>query len=285
MQLPADFGVQLVFVTALYLIGFGLGALTRGAVDVAAFAPGDAIWPVAAGAAASIMGLYIDRIEGKPATWFPAWMSGRHDDPGEGARQDIRLLPEPVTLQSFFTVPADTVSATEHEAAAWADAYLAITEGLSEDDITRAEARLGRALPDLLIALYRQQNGGAVAPVCIPLPEHPAPAQYAEVLLPFAGNNDLVPAEDLRTVWDTMTDYADPDAPDAASQFPVGAKAMIVLAQWYRETLFLDYNQAGAPRVGFTDFDRFDTDGNRDTVTWWKDFETFFASLRHYEPA
>lgn len=283
LQLPADLGVQLLLVSVLYLIGFGLSALTSGGVNVAPFAPGDAIWPLAIGAVGSILGVYIDRVEGKPSTYFPAWMTGK-DEPDEAPRDDLHLLPEPVTLQSFFSAPADTVSATEHEAAAWADAYSALTEGLSEDDITRAEARLGRALPDQLIALYRHQNGGSVAGLCIPLPEHPDPTRYAHVIMPFGGYNDLVPAESLRTVWDTVTDYADPAAPDAANQFPPGAKGMIVLAQWYRETLFLDYNQPGAPRVGYTDFDRFDTDGNRDAVTWWKDFETFFAALRHYEP-
>ncbi|MFN7164690.1 MAG: SMI1/KNR4 family protein, partial [Hyphomonas sp.] len=167
LQLPADFGVQLVLVTVLYLVGFGLSAIVSGDVRIAPFAPGDAIWPLAVGAVASLLGVYIDRIEGKPSTYFPAWMTGNSDSAGN-AREDIRLLPEKVTLQSFFTAPADTVSANEHEAAAWADAYSTLTEGLSEDDITRAEARLGRALPDLLIALYRQQNGGAVARVCVP---------------------------------------------------------------------------------------------------------------------
>lgn len=285
LQLPADFAVQLILVSVLYLIGFGFHALTSGQAGAAPFAPGDAIWPLAAGAVASIMGLYVDRIEGKPARWYPEWLMGKDEALEDSARDDLRLLPEPVTLQTFFTAPADTVSATEHEAAAWADAYSALTEGLSEDDITRAEARLGRALPDLLIALYRQQNGGSVAGLCIPLPEQVAPTRYDQVILPFGGYNDLVPAESLRTVWDTVTDYADPANPDEAAQFPDGAKAMIVLAQWYRETLFLDYNQPGAPRVGYTDFDRYDTDGNRDAITWWKDFETFFAALRHYEPA
>ncbi|MFN7164671.1 MAG: hypothetical protein ACK4P2_07615, partial [Hyphomonas sp.] len=124
-----------------------------------------------------------------------------------------------------------------------------------------------------------------VARVCVPLETHPEPTLYAHVILPFGGSDDLVPAESLRTVWDTITDYADPGSPEEAAAPPEGAKAMIVLAQWYRETLFLDYNQSGAPRVGYTDFDRFDLQGNRDTVTWWKDFETFFAALRHYEPA
>lgn len=159
LQLPADFAVQLVLVSVLYLVGFGLHALVSGQAGAAP----DGIWPLAIGAVASILGVYVDRIEGRPSTYFPAWISGRDVPAGQSTRDDIRLLPEPVTLQSFFTAPADTVSATEHEAAAWADAYSALTEGLSEDDITRAEARLGRALPDLLIALCRQQNGGSVA--------------------------------------------------------------------------------------------------------------------------
>ncbi len=275
LQLPADFAVQLVLVTVLYLIGFGLSALFSGGVSVAAFAPGDAIWPVAVGAVASILGFYIDRVEGHPSSLFPAWMNS--DPPGEeAAGDDLRLLPEPVTVDSFFAhrdpVPPD------------ADPQAASTAGLSDDDITRVEARLGRALPELLITLYKLQNGGSVAGLCIPLPGHEAPTRYGEVMMPFGGYNDLIRAETLRTVWDTVCDYADPNAPEEADQFPAGCKAQIVLAQWYRETLFLDYNQPGAPRVGFADFDRYDTEGNRDTVTWWKDFETFFAALRHYEP-
>ncbi len=282
-QLPADFAVQLFLVTVLYLVGFGLTALVGGRVTVAGFAIGDALWPLGIGAVASGLGLYIDRIEGKPSTYLPAWIAG---EPAQGAPAEpgLRVLPDPVTVQSFFAPPADTVSTTAPEAAAWADAYSALTEGLDDDDITRAEARLGRALPDLLIALYRQQNGGSVASLCVPRDGHPDPTRYDQVIMPFSGYNDLVPADSLRTVWDTVTDYADPDHPDDADQFPAGSKAMIVLAQWYRETLFLDYNLPGAPRVGFVDFDRFDLDGKREAITWWKDFETFFASLRHYAP-
>ncbi len=279
MQMPADFLVQLILVSVLYLIGFGLSALFSGGVSVAAFMPGDAIWPIAAGAATSIFSLYIDRIEGHPSSFFPAWMSSDQGS-DEIAGDDLRLLPGPVTIDTFFAhrdpVPADA----DPQAASAADP----SAGLSDDDITRVEARLGRALPELLITLYKLQNGGSVAGLCIPLPGHEAPTRYGEVMMPFGGYNDLIRAETLRTVWDTVCDYADPDAPDEAGQFPDGAKAQLVLAQWYRETLFLDYNQPGAPRVGFTDFDRYDTEGNRDAVTWWKDFETFFAALRHYEP-
>lgn len=283
LQIPADFGVQLLLVSVLYLIGFGLSALIGGSVAVAPLAPGDVVWPFAIGMVGAIIGLYIDKLEGKPSSSLPTWMIGK-DRGADASRAELRLLPDPVSLQSLFVVPADTVSATEQEAAAWSEAYSSLTNGLTDDDIIRAEARLGRALPDLLIALYRQQNGGNVTSVCVPLPGHPEPERYEHILLPFGGYDDLIPADSLRTVWDTVTDYADPDNPDDASHFPEGAKAMIVLAQWYRETLFLDYNQPGAPRVGHTDFDRFDIHGNRDPVTWWTDFETFFAALRHYEP-
>lgn len=221
LQLPSDFAVQLILVSVLYLAGFGLRALVSGEAAAAPFAPGDAIWPLAIGAVASILSVYADRIKGRPSTGFPAWISCKDLPPGQSAWGDVRLLPEPVTLQSFFTAPADTVSATEHEAAAWADACSALTEGLSEDDITRAEARLGRALPDLLIALYRQQNGGSVAGLCIPFPDHTAPTRYDQVTLPFGGSNDLVPAASLRTVSDTVTDYADPAIPRGCSSVPV----------------------------------------------------------------
>lgn len=265
LQLPADFGVQLLLVSALYLIGFGLGALVRGTVDVAPFGPADAIWPLAVGAVGVIMGLYIDRLEGKPSSFLPLWMNSGEDSPPESFA-DLQLLAGPVTLESFYSGgPAEA-------------------SGLSEDDITRVEARLGRALPDTLIALYRLQNGGSVAGLCIPKRGIADPDRYEHVMTPFGAYNDLVPADSLRTVWDTVCDYANPNNPDEAGQFPDGSKAMIVLAQWYRETLFLDYNQPGAPRVGFTDFDRFDIDGEPDPVIWWPDFDAFFASLRHYEP-
>ena len=280
LQLPADTAVQLVLVSVLYLTGFGLSALISGGVAVAAFAPGDAIWPLGVGAAASIFGLYIDRIEGHPSSLFPAWMTSDHDQEVPG--DDLRLLPEPVTVDSFFAAQQAVLAEADPQAAADLSAR---SPGLSDDDITRVEARLGRALPELLISLYKRQNGGSVTSVCIPNPGVEDARRYTDVTMPFGGYNDLVPADTLRTVWDTVCDYADPEAPDDAAQFPEGAKAQLVLAQWYRETLFLDYNQPGAPRVGYTDFERYDTDGNRDTVTWWKDFETFFAALRHYEPA
>lgn len=194
------------------------------------FAPGDAVWPLAAAAAAPIMGLCIGRIGGKPSSCFPASVSGKDEVPEDSSCDGLHLLPGLVTLQSCLNASADSVSATEHEAAARADAYSALNESLSEDDITRAEARLGRALPDLLIALYREQNGGSVAALCIPRPGQKAPTCSEQTILPSGGFNDLVPAERLRTVWETVTDCAAPAPPGVASQVPDRARAMIVLA-------------------------------------------------------
>ncbi|MFN4225122.1 MAG: SMI1/KNR4 family protein [Hyphomonas sp.] len=271
LQLPGDFTVQLVLVTVLYLIGIGLSALFSGGVNVAGFAPGDAIWPLGAGAAASILGLYIDRLEGRPSSFFPAWMNPKDDSPDDADRAQIRLLPGRVSPESFFALRWPGHSGEGLPGG-----------GLGEDDITRTEARLGRALPDMLIDLYRRQNGGTVASLCIPLPGVTEAQRYDQVLMPFGGDQELVPAEHLRTVQETIRDYADPGVPGEA-YVPEGAGAMIVLAQWYRETLFLDYNQPGAPRVGFADLDRFNAEGRPDEVIWWPDFETFFAALRHYD--
>lgn len=273
LQLPADFIVQALLVGVLYLIGFGLSALVTGGVKIAPFGPADAIWPLAMGAVASLTGLYIDRLEGKPATYIPMWMNAKKDESSD-AYADIRVLPEMVTVESFFT-PAPPGEDGE--------SYADLARGLSEDAITVIEARLGRALPDTLIALYQRQNGGSVAGLCVPKRGIAEPTRYEHVLTPFGGYNDLVPAEGLRTVWEAVTDFADPADPDDAGQFPDGCQAMVVLAEWYQETLFLDYNQPGAPRVGYADFDRFDADGEREPVTWWASFDEFFAALRHYE--
>lgn len=278
LQLPADFVVQLLLVTVLYLIGFGLSALFRGSAHVAAFAPGDAIWPLGVGAFAVVVGLYVDRLEGKPSSFVPAWLSPPEEDPDDADRPQIRILPGRVTADAFYAVNVAAPAGSEEGV----EVLPTAGRGLGEDDITRTEARLGRALPDLLIDLYRQQNGGQAAALCIPVHGVAEPKHYSEVLMPFGPYNDLLPAEDLRTVLETFQDPSDRDLPDD-DYIPDGAGAMIVLARWYRETLFLDYNQPGAPRVGYADFGRFDLEGRPDPITWWRDFETFVAALRFYD--
>ena len=60
---------------------------------------------------------------------------------------------------------------------------------------------------------------------------------------------------------------------------------MLILAQHYRHTLFLDYSdgaeQGNEPRVGCVDFDDFSN--WQPHCVWWESFDAFFAALRRYE--
>jgi hypothetical protein len=280
LQLPADFAIQCLLVSALYFIGFGLNALFSGAVTVAGFSPGDAIWPIAAGAVGSILGLYIDRQEGKPSSYFPLWASEMgitgedYDDEGR-----IRLLPEPVSIGTFF---ADVlVEAGARGSAAGTQAHT----GLSDDDITRLEARLGRALPDLLIDLYHRQDGGPVNGLCLIRSGVSEVLRIDDVLCPFGADSELNPSEDLETAWDALVAPDNFDWQLGTEMRGPEDRARIVLAQWNLELLFLDYTRPGPPRVGFAEFGQLDADGEPEPVLWWKDFDAFFAALRHYEPA
>lgn len=274
LQLPGDFTVQLILVSVLYLVGFGLSALFSGGVSVAPFAPGDAIWPLGVGAAASILGLYIDRVEGKPSSFFPAWMTGKDDED-----RDLRILPGAVTPDSFFALPA--LVPLELSPAGLAQAPG--PAGLSDDDITRFEAQLGRALPDTLIALYQRRNGGPVNELCILREGVETARVYEDIVQPFGHLGALVPAQEVVTVWDALElNAAYSVSPGDVIRAPED-RSRVVISIDGLEMLFLDYNQPGPPRVGLRDFDRFDMDQEPDPGIWWPDFETFFAALRHYE--
>ncbi|MBK8198354.1 MAG: SMI1/KNR4 family protein [Acidobacteria bacterium] len=280
LQLPADFGVQLLLCSAVYLIGFGLSALFQGDVNVAAFAPGDAIWPLAAGALGALLGLYIDRIEGKPSSYFPLWASELgldQDEPQEEGR--IIVSGEPVRVETFF---ADVLVEAGYPGR---ETRTGTPVCLGDDDITRLEARLGRALPDLLIALYHQRDGGLVNGLCTLRPGVTAPDHIDDVLLPFGIDSQLNASAALETAWDALAAPQNIDWEVGVDVRGPDDRARIVLAQWNLELLFLDYTRPGPPRVGYGDFGRFDVDGKPEPILWWKDFDAFFAALRHYEPA
>lgn len=83
-----------------------------------------------------------------------------------------------------------------------------------------------------------------------------------------------------------MTRFLDYANEDDLDQFPKGAKHLIILVQWYRETLLLDYRDGGEPCVGFVDFGRV---GDRSQEDWrghaitWPDFDSFFATLYRWK--
>lgn len=278
--LAATAAVQAVLVATLYLIGRGVAAVFgRPAPDT--FGAFDIVYAGAVAAVGIGFGGFIAWCESR------AWsnLAPRDDadrcNEADGTRMDaeIRLRPEPVTPHSLFA--AVHYTHLRHSLGGGASAASTgpvVTEAI----LAAAEARLGVALPETLRALYRAQNGGSINRVCIPKTGIRAPRRYDDVLMPFSGYNDLLPCEKLRTVFGSTTDFADPDDPDQRDMFPAGSRQLVVLAQWYRETLFLDYRNGAPPSVGFVDFDHADWEAH---VVRWPGFEAFFAALRHYEDA
>jgi hypothetical protein len=151
----------------------------------------------------------------------------------------------------------------------------------SEDKITIAEQRLGLSLPAALRALYLRQNGGSVGALCIVNPGIAAVQSFDDVVTPFGGYEDLLPTEMLETLFTRICNFADPDSPEYADQFPDGCRHMLVLAQWYQSTLFLDFNTPGEPKAGYVDFQHVEQWPAH--VIWWPSFADFFAQLRRYE--
>lgn len=62
--------------------------------------------------------------------------------------------------------------------------------------------------------------------------------------------------------------------------FPKDCTKTVVLAKWYRHTLFLGYNTGSEPSVGFVDFE---IDDWQNACVRWPDFAAFFSELRHFE--
>lgn len=270
----STFAVQIVLVGLLYLIGMGLAAL---------FAPERMTQPVdetalarvgGLGVFGAVAGLLIHALERRAQS---RGVPSPGAQTGGALAADLVLLDEPVTPETFFsgihwshgTYDENGFVGTPNEHSAGSDAKIA-----------EAEARLGVELPDSLRALYRVQNGGSLSELCIPLTDKGPALQFSDVLTPFSGHNDLRPTEWLESAWDTFLSFGDPEDKETYGPlFSNGTDRMIVLSQWYRETLFLDYNLPGEPRVGFVDFD---TDDWTERVHYWPDFSSFYGALRRF---
>lgn len=274
--------IQLALVAVLFLCGFGLGALLRQTVTQQLFGSADVLWATLTGAFGVGMGFALHRLEQRPTepdadhpSRTEGTSDGMTDNPTE--RAELRVSPEPLAPHTFFSgihyshgysaPPEGKFDATPNEQSAGTAAKIAA-----------AEARLGVQLPEALRTLYLVQNGGSVRNVCVPKPGIATPSQWQHIDTPFGGYDDLYPTETLRTVFDSITDFADPDT--EADRFPPGCKQMVVLAQWYQQTLLLDYTRPGEPTVVFADLDhpRWQAEALR-----WPSFAAFFASLRRYE--
>jgi hypothetical protein len=273
---PLTLLVQGILVTILYFIGLGVAALFAPQGAVKAFVFGDLQVPLAVGLFGVVAGLLIDGIERRAA-------EGARKNDAVAAGEDFR--PE-ISVSSDAIDPARLFTGVHHAHMSFgpgaADGNRTYDPSPNEQSagsdakIEAAEKRLGVAFPEELRALYRFQNGGSVRNVCIVKPGVENPSRFEDVILPFLGYEELYPTEVLRTVQEAICDYADPSETE---EFPEGCERMIVLAQWYRETLFLDYRTGGMPSVNIADWDDSDWPARLHS---WPDFATFFAALRRF---
>ena len=248
---------QFLLVGLLYLIGLGLGALLSGYETLGTFGQGDWLWAFWLGTFGAVGGLIISKLEHHPQI--------ENELQTRQPRFPVRILETPVTPETFFK---QSTSADQ-------------MKSVSEAEITATETRLGVKLPDTLCAVFRQQDSGYLRLIGIPKPDKAAPFDIDDLLNPFSGYNKLHACTQLQTVAESFLSFADPeDEENYGSLFKNGTENMVLLAQWYLESLFLDYNQEGQPRVGFVDFDR---ENWLEQVIWWPSFDVFFAALRFYE--
>jgi hypothetical protein len=121
---------------------------------------------------------------------------------------------------------------------------------VSEAQINQAEVRPGVSLPPVLRQLYLTQNGGMMQNVF----SGDASAPREDDLSPFSGYEELLLLEGICSPKKAIGQYA---SEDQIEMFPCEADRIIILAQWYRETLFLDCrNDLKVPRVSYCDFGR-----------------------------
>jgi hypothetical protein len=275
--LPITFLIQTILVALIYLVGLGLGALFAPGREIQAFATGDLLWPVIVVLGGSALGLIIFLLE-KPTARVNSTDNELGDEPADVIVEAAIVTPETFYVGIHYTHGTYT-DAANGEGSREYDGTPNENSAGSEEKILAAEARLKVRLPDALRGLYLVQNGGSVANLCVAKPGVSNPQTFEDVMMPFGGYDDLYPTEMLRTVFDAICDYADPTE---SEEFPEQSEKLIILAQWYRETLFLDYRAGDVPSVGFADFD---DAGWRERQFFWASFDTFWGELRLYRYA
>ena len=257
--------VQLILVSLLYVIGFGFGALFSGHEGLRAFEPGDWIYAAVLGGIGAAAGSVIAYLESRSSvneilTSTNANMAAASD---QHSTFGAVVFGPSVTVETFWRKTSE-----KH-----------LRPPLSDNDIAAVETRLDVALPKTLKALFRLHGGGLVSHVLTVIDDASPPYTIYNTLSPFSGYERVHDGLELETVATSFLSFADPhDAENYGHLFTGGTDKMVLLAQWYLESLFLDYNQTGEPRVGFVDFDDLNW---QDKIRWWDSFEAFFAELRH----
>jgi len=270
MGIPATFLIQCILVGILYLIGFGIGALAGREGSMAALGTFDYKAALGLMAFGGVLGLIVNLLERPGAGGMVDQLRDMSAEVAKSTEPEFPIIVEdtPITPKRFFTRYANDDQ----------DASPAATP----QELADAEIRLSVTLPTLLKQLYGLQNGGGVNDLIIVEPGETPPAGVESIFNPFSGYNDLHKSEHLQTAWDTFLNFAAPEDEDYQELFTNGTERLVVLAQWYQQTLFLDYRTPGEPRVGFVDFDH---PNWNEEIRFWPDFDTFFSRLYHYEDA
>lgn len=257
--------IQLVLAAILYLIGYGLGSLLgqgERVIGLEAFDFALALGLLAFGAVVTVL---INRLEAPRTSVYQA----ATDFP-------LEVDPTPLTVGTFFVGPHYTHKDYTDPAAA-ADDTIPAAAITRPGMIEAAEARLGVRLPQRLRELYQYQNGGHVGSLWVALKDDPRPL-LDDWRGAFSHDYcDLLPLEELRTLYDCYLDFTDPEDAAAMAEIPLNAKSIVVLTKRYLDTTFLDYSAPGEPRVGIVDFEQPDDSPEH---VYFDNFDSFFAALR-----
>ncbi|MFV0477904.1 MAG: SMI1/KNR4 family protein [Parahaliea sp.] len=290
MTLPA----QLVLAAVVYLLGLGLGHLFgegRLAHQLGRFDAVVLITITGLGLALSVLIHYLEGGRGAETLIVENMTKKAIGDAQAYHRQetpeedDFVVLAEVITVDKLLSVyrqEADySLAALKCDQDDSRSRQIKAPVGASDQAIAHTEQRLGFVLPKTLKQIYRRKNGGGVHSVYVPKVAQPK-STYEDWENAFGGYESLYSLDKLRTVHDSTLDFT---CEDDAESFPAGAKQFLILAQWYRQTTFLDYRlcsgrQGVEPRVGIVDFDKenWEADG-----LWFDSFDSFFSALRRVE--
>lgn len=199
-------------------------------------------------------------------------------DQASRTKRDIIVISDNVTIESFYR-GINSIHGTRTPDGEYDGTPNEKSKG-SASKVDEAEQRLSVVLPAGLRQLYELQNGGYINSICIPKADVADHASYEDVVNPFSGYDTLDPLEHLRTVYDSFLDFGDPEDDSYASYFQGGVEKLVVLTQYYQETLFVDYRNPSSVGIGFVDFA---ADDWPDRIMSWESFDSFFDALRHYE--
>ncbi|MFK7753447.1 MAG: SMI1/KNR4 family protein [Sedimentitalea sp.] len=287
--LPLTVVTQFALAGLIYSLGLGIGRLFANQPLAQSVSSSDLLRIAVLTAVGIAVSMIIDRLEGGrgPLEQYSDALQNQVQEAAKNPKPDKRekgadfvVLEESITPQTLLSsyrgsqdysntalTRITAHSGRKPDRVPFAANDLAISE---------TEMRTGFKLPNTLKQIYKLKDGGSTHNIRIAKVSNPS-ATYDDWESAFGGYDDLHSLKSLRTVHESILDFASEDETDA---FPEGAKRMLILAQYYQQTTFLDYRNSGEPRVGIADFDQ---DNWEEKGLWFDGFDAFFAKLARVE--